>query len=85
MLARAGASVADLGQQVRPARIIRTGMAVAHLDLLSPCRERLQHAIQHGREGGAVTSAIEALLLIQRRVHDRPPWYTVSRYRNPGG
>jgi len=63
MLARADASVADLGQQVSPARIIRTGIAVAYLDRLSQCREPLQRAIQHGREGGAVTSAIEALFL----------------------
>src|SRR6201989_3022882 len=64
MMARADASVAGLGQQVSPARIIRTGIAVAYLDRLSYCREPLQRAIQHGREGGAVTSAIEALFLL---------------------
>ncbi|MEV5571759.1 AAA family ATPase [Spirillospora sp. NPDC052269] len=64
MLARADASVADLGQQVSPARIIRTGIAVAYLDRLSLCREPLRRVIQHGREGGAVTSAIEALFLL---------------------
>ena len=64
MLARADASVAGLGHQVSPARIIRTGIAVAYLDRLSQCREPLQRAIQHGREGGAVTSAIEALFLL---------------------
>ena len=45
MLARADASVAGLGQQVSPARIIRTGIAVAYLDRLSQCREPLQRAI----------------------------------------
>jgi DNA-binding CsgD family transcriptional regulator len=69
MLARADASVAGLGQQVSPARIIRTGIAVAYLDRLSYCREPLQRAIQHGREGGAVTSAIEALFLAQDAFH----------------
>jgi DNA-binding CsgD family transcriptional regulator len=64
MLARADASVAGLGQHVSPARITRTGIAVAYLDRLSACREPLQRAIQHGREGGAVTSAIEALFLL---------------------
>ena len=34
------------------------------LDRLSRCREPFQRAIQHGREGGAVTSAIEALFLL---------------------
>jgi len=37
---------------------------VAYLDRLSACREPLQRAIQHGREGGAITSAIEALFLL---------------------
>ena len=64
MLARADASVAELGQQVSPARITRTGIAVAYLDRVSQCREPLQRAVQHGREGGAITSAIEALFLL---------------------
>jgi hypothetical protein len=49
---RADASVASLGQHVSPARITRTGIAVAYLDRLSQCREPLKRAIQHGREGG---------------------------------
>jgi hypothetical protein len=44
MSARAGAFIADPGQQVSPARIIRTGTAVAYLDRLSHCHERLQRA-----------------------------------------
>ena len=74
MLARADASVADLGQQVSPARIIRTGIAVAYLDRLSSCREPLQRAIQHGREGGAVTSAIEALFLLGQDAFHTGRW-----------
>ena len=74
MLARADASVASLGQQVSPARIIRTGIAVAYLDRLSQCREPLQRAIQHGREGGAVTSAIEALFLLGQDAFHTGRW-----------
>jgi hypothetical protein len=74
MLARADASVAGLGQQVSPARIIRTGIAVAYLDRLSYCREPLQRAIQHGREGGAVTSAIEALFLLGQDAFHTGRW-----------
>ena len=74
MLARADASVASLGQQVSPARIIRTGIAVAYLDRLSGCREPLQRAIQHGREGGAVTSAIEALFLLGQDAFHTGRW-----------
>jgi DNA-binding CsgD family transcriptional regulator len=74
MLARADASVADLGQHVSPARITRTGIAVAYLDRLSQCREPLQRAIQHGREGGAVTSAIEALFLLGQDAFHTGRW-----------
>jgi DNA-binding CsgD family transcriptional regulator len=74
MLARADASVAGLGQQVSPARITRTGIAVAYLDRLSLCREPLQRAIQHGREGGAVTSAIEALFLLGQDAFHTGRW-----------
>jgi hypothetical protein len=73
-LARADASVAGLGQQVSPARIIRTGIAVAYLDRLSYCREPLLRAIQHGREGGAVTSAIEALFLLAQDAFHTGRW-----------
>ena len=74
MLARADASVAGLGQQVSPARIVRTGIAVAYLDRLSRCREPLQRAVQHGREGGAVTSAIEALFLLAQDAFHTGRW-----------
>jgi DNA-binding CsgD family transcriptional regulator len=74
MLARADASVAGLGQQISPARITRTGIAVAYLDRLSACREPLQRAIQHGREGGAVTSAIEALFLLGQDAFHTGRW-----------
>jgi DNA-binding CsgD family transcriptional regulator len=74
MLARADASVAGLGQQVNPARITRTGIAVAYLDRLHECREPLQRAIQHGREGGAVTSAIEALFLLGQDAFHMGRW-----------
>ncbi len=74
MLARVDASVADLGQQVSPARITRTGIAVAYLDRLSACREPLQRAVQHGREGGAITSAIEALFLLGQDAFHTGRW-----------
>jgi DNA-binding CsgD family transcriptional regulator len=74
MLARADASVAGLGQQGSPARITRTGIAVAYLDRLAQCREPLQRAIQHGREGGAVTSAIEALFLLGQDAFHTGRW-----------
>jgi DNA-binding CsgD family transcriptional regulator len=84
MLARADASVAELGQQVSPARITRTGIAVAYLDRLSACREPLQRAIQHGREGGAITSAIEALFLLGQDAFHTGRWDEAQRLVDEG-
>jgi DNA-binding CsgD family transcriptional regulator len=84
MLARADASVAGLGQQLSPARIIRTGTAVAYLDRLSDCREPLKRAIQHGREGGAVTSAIEALFLLGQDAFHTGRWDEAGWLVNEG-
>jgi DNA-binding CsgD family transcriptional regulator len=84
MLARADASVASLGQQVSPARITRTGIAVAYLDRLAQCREPLQRAIQHGREGGAVTSAIEALFLLGQDAFHTGRWDEAQRLVDEG-
>jgi len=84
MLARADASVAHLGQQVSPARITRTGIAVAYLDRLSDCREPLQRAIQHGREGGAITSAIEALFLLAQNAFHTGRWDEAQRLAGEG-
>ncbi|MFI7063772.1 AAA family ATPase [Kribbella sp. NPDC050124] len=63
-LAQLDASIEGLTEQVSPARIIRTGIAAAYLDRLADCRDALYRAVQHGREGGAITSAIEALFLL---------------------
>lgn len=49
MPARAGASVVGLGQQVSPARIIRTGIAVAYPDRLSRGREPSSTAAKAAR------------------------------------
>jgi DNA-binding CsgD family transcriptional regulator len=84
MLARADASVASLGEQVSPARITRTGIAVAYLDRLSRCREPLQRAIQHGREGGAVTSAIEALFLLAQDAFHTGRWAEAKQLTDEG-
>lgn len=84
MLARADASVADLGHQVSPARIIRTGIAVAYLDRLARCREPLRRAVQHGREGGAITSAIEALFLLGQDALHTGRWGEAQQLADEG-
>ncbi|MFC4121680.1 helix-turn-helix transcriptional regulator [Nonomuraea zeae] len=74
MLARADAAVARLEAEGSSARIVRTGIAVAYLDRLAQCREALLRVIRHGREGGAVSSAIEALFLLGQDAFHTGRW-----------
>ena len=64
VLARLDAVIAEQDRETSPARIVRTGVAALYVDRLPDYRDPLRRAVQHGREGGAVTSAIEALLLL---------------------
>jgi ATP/maltotriose-dependent transcriptional regulator MalT len=57
-------AVAELTEQSDPASIIRVGVAALYVDRLPGCRAALWRAVEHGRLGGAITSAIEALLLL---------------------
>ncbi len=66
--------VRDLDRDTSPARITRIGTAAAYLDRLPECREALWRAVQHGREGGAVTSAIEGLLLLANGAYFSGQW-----------
>jgi DNA-binding CsgD family transcriptional regulator len=64
VLGRLDAVIAEQDTETSPARIVRTGVAALYVDRLHRYRDPLRRAVQHGREGGAVTSAIEALLLL---------------------
>ena len=64
VLGRLDAVITEQDRETSPARIVRTGTAALYVDRLHRYRDPLRRAVQHGREGGAVTSAIEALLLL---------------------
>lgn len=64
VLGRLDAVIAEQDRETSPARVVRTGTAALYVDRLPYYRDPLWRAVQHGREGGAVTSAIEELLLL---------------------
>lgn len=64
VLDRLDAVIGRLNQEIVPARISRVGIASSYVDRLGQCRDGLWRVISHGRDGGAVTSAIEALFLL---------------------
>src|SRR3954453_8952850 len=58
------AAIDGLDRVADPTEIIRTGMAACYLDRLTGCREGLWRVVDDGRNGGAIASAIDALLLL---------------------
>ena len=67
-----------------PARIVRTAIAGSYLDRVGGCREALWRAVRHGREGGAVTSAIEALFLLGNDAYFTGRWDEVQALTDEG-
>ncbi|MGO8956784.1 MAG: helix-turn-helix transcriptional regulator [Streptosporangiaceae bacterium] len=78
------AAIASLRTETSPARIVRTAIAGSYLDRIGGCREPLWRAIRHGREGGAVTSAIEALFLLGNDAYFGGRWDEVRTLTDEG-
>jgi len=57
-------AIEGLREEEDPTRIVQTGMAALPVDRLSGCREALWRVVRDGRAGGAVASAINALMLL---------------------
>jgi DNA-binding CsgD family transcriptional regulator len=68
------AAIRSLRLETSPARIVRTATAASYLDRIGECAEPLRRAVRHGREGGAVTSAIEALFLLGNDAYFTGRW-----------
>ncbi|MFD0581163.1 helix-turn-helix transcriptional regulator [Dactylosporangium darangshiense] len=84
VLGRLDAAIERLRTETSPARIVRTAIAGSYLDRLAGCREPLWRAVRHGREGGAVTSAIEALFLLGNDAYFAGRWDEVMTLTGEG-
>jgi DNA-binding CsgD family transcriptional regulator len=58
------AAIEGLAHEVDPTRIVRTATAGVFVDRLAGCREALWRVVRDGREGGAIASCINALILL---------------------
>ena len=67
-------AIRGLQLETSPARTVRTAMAASYLDRIGDCADPLWRAVRHGREGGAVTSAIEALFLLGNDAYFTGRW-----------
>jgi DNA-binding CsgD family transcriptional regulator len=63
-LGQLDAAVSSLGDEADPAQIVRISIAAFYVDRLAGCGEPLWRVVRDGRQGGAVTSAIDALMLL---------------------
>lgn len=83
-LALLDTAIDGLRHETSPARIVRTALAGSYLDRIGDCREPLWRAVRHGRDGGAVTSAIEALFLLGNDAYFTGRWDEVGQLTGEG-
>lgn len=63
-LARLDAAIEEIDDQTDHVQAVRLGIAAMYVDRLAGCRDALWRVIDHGRTGGAITSAIKAFALL---------------------
>jgi DNA-binding CsgD family transcriptional regulator/energy-coupling factor transporter ATP-binding protein EcfA2 len=63
-LAEFDVAVRELRQQADSAQTVQVAIAAIYIDRVDDCREPLWRVIQDGRAGGAVTSAIRAMMAL---------------------
>jgi DNA-binding CsgD family transcriptional regulator len=69
---------------VDPTFIVRVGMAAFYADRLSGCREALWRVVRDGRGGGAVASAVNALMMLCHDALDGGRWDEADRTAEEG-
>lgn len=83
-LDRLDAAISGLGSEAQPIHVIRVGMAAAYLDRLTQCRDPLLRIVNDGRDGGTVTSAIQALFLLANESFFAGRWDEVLELTSEG-
>ena len=84
VLGELDSAIADLGGETDPVRIVRLGMAAGFVDRLPGCREALRRVVREGREGGALTLAIDAMFLLANDAFTAGEWDEVTRLADEG-
>jgi DNA-binding CsgD family transcriptional regulator len=64
VLGQLDAVIAGLNLETDPTRIVRIGIAAFYIDRLAACRNALWRVVHDGRAGGAVASAVQALIML---------------------
>jgi DNA-binding CsgD family transcriptional regulator len=83
-MVRLEAVITGLNEESNPARIVRTGIGAAYVDRLGACRPALLRVVAQGRDGDAITSAIEALFLLSNDSWFAGRWDEVDELTREG-
>ncbi|MGY1670501.1 AAA family ATPase [Geodermatophilus sp. SYSU D00710] len=78
-LARLDEVLAGIDAEQDPAQIVRIAVAGFYLDRLEDCRQALWRVVWDGREGGAVASAVNALVLLCQDAYGAGRWEEARR------
>jgi DNA-binding CsgD family transcriptional regulator len=84
VLGQLDAAIRGLAEEVNPVQIVRIGIAADYVDRLAGCREALRRVVRDGRAGGAVTSAIDALMLLYVDAYQAGHWDEAQRLADEG-
>ena len=84
MLGELDAAISGLAHEANPVQIVRIGIAADYVDRLAGCREALWRVVRDGRAGGAVTSAIDALMLLYVDAFQSGRWDEAQRLADEG-
>ncbi|MFK0105255.1 ATP-binding protein [Streptomyces sp. NPDC091217] len=76
--------VADLHRETDPRRIVRAAVAAAYVDRLPGCRSALRRVVDDGRDGGAITMAIEAFFLLANDAYFSGQWGELPKLTEEG-
>jgi DNA-binding CsgD family transcriptional regulator len=63
-LALLDAAIESLARESDPTRIVRIGIAAVYVDRMGGCREALWRVVRDARQGGAVASGLNALIVL---------------------
>ncbi|WP_327139718.1 helix-turn-helix transcriptional regulator [Nocardia sp. NBC_01327] len=83
-VARLEAAIASIREQTDHAYVVRIGIAAVYVDRVAGCRAALEHIVAHGRAGGAITSAIEAFVVLGYDCLMTGEWDLVQRMTTEG-
>jgi DNA-binding CsgD family transcriptional regulator len=83
-LGRLDSAIAALDREADPVRVIRTAMASVYVDRLAGCRQALRRMLRDGRDNGAVTLQIQALIFLSRDSFMAGEWDELQEQADEG-